>query len=312
MGCICTNIFDERIISYNFPDVTYERREKESHRVCYPQWCIHHHDWYEIYINLGDPVQYVAEEHIMELPFGGVVITPPGVQHYAYTGDGKIYHRMRLHLAPQVYETFAQYQVSLQELQTPSCRMAVLTEDPMQLVNAVENASKTASSSMYLSVIVAVMEVLLRIDRQMEKDKLWDKDVKRMPHLLWEILQYIHEDENYLRITSNREVAQKFYITESYLSRMFQQYMPLTAHKYLLGLKINYARTMLLKGSSVTEACYAVGFSDCSHFIAIYRQYTGETPGNTGRQHYSERPESPARANPEHPVGKKYSANPQK
>ncbi|MBQ7922342.1 MAG: helix-turn-helix domain-containing protein [Clostridia bacterium] len=278
------NILEEEITSYVFPDITYDRLQKKCLFPASPQGVIHQHKRYEIYLNLGDPVQYVTEEHIMELPFGGVVITPPGVKHYAYTNTGNTYHRMRLHLEPRVYDIAAEYQPSLRMLLDNPCRMAILPEDPMKHAKALESIAETADQASYLSLVLPVLELVLHIDRQMEMDGLQEKEIKCMPHLLWEILLYIHQDNNFLRLSSNREIAQQFYITESYLSRMFQQYMPVTAHRYLLGLKINYARSLLLNGLSVTEACYAVGFSDCSHFIAIYRQYTGETPGNTGRQ----------------------------
>jgi len=285
MGCICTKNEIEKIIRHFFSELTYDRLEKESILPIHPQGTIHEHDMYEIYLNLGDPIQYVTEERIIDLPFGGVVITSPHVKHYAYTNTGNTYHRMRLHIAPRLYEMAADYQSSLRNLLEASCSVAVLSENPMKQMQMIENTAEKCTPTAYLPLVLAVLQLIMQIDRQIEQDGMQEKKIKQMPHLLWTILQYIHQDENYLRITSNREIAQKFFITESYLSRMFQQYMPVTAHRYLLGLKINHAKSLLIKGISVTEACYAVGFSDCSHFIAIYRQYTGETPGSTGKQH---------------------------
>ena len=47
----------------------------------------------------------------------------------------------------------------------------------------------------------------------------------------------------------------------------------------ITSMKIQYAKTLLQGGKSVTEACYDSGFSDCSYFISTFQKITGVTPG---------------------------------
>ena len=72
--------------------------------------------------------------------------------------------------------------------------------------------------------------------------------------------------------------AKKFGISCSYLSRVFKKYMGMNYTDYLTALRISRAKNLLNAGATVTEACYECGFSDCSHFSAVFKAQVGVTP----------------------------------
>ena len=94
--------------------------------------------------------------------------------------------------------------------------------------------------------------------------------------LMQEILGYING--NITAIQSTEEVAKKFFITPSYFSRLFRDSMNITFIKYLRTKKLELAKKCLIRGSSVTDACYESGFSDYSYFISTFHKETGMTP----------------------------------
>lgn len=63
-----------------------------------------------------------------------------------------------------------------------------------------------------------------------------------------------------------------------YLSKCFKQYMGSTVHQYLTEYRIGKATALLRAGCSVTDACYRVGFSDCSGFIRLFKKKRAVTP----------------------------------
>lgn len=63
-----------------------------------------------------------------------------------------------------------------------------------------------------------------------------------------------------------------------YLSKIFRRYMGRSVHQYLTEYRIKKAAALLNTGCSVTEACYSVGFSDCSGFIHTFRKLMNVTP----------------------------------
>lgn len=63
-------------------------------------------------------------------------------------------------------------------------------------------------------------------------------------------------------------------------TRAFQE----TPHSYLTGLRLTQARDRIEKGSSVLEACVAVGFSSPSAFSRLFRARFGQAPSTLRRK----------------------------
>lgn len=72
-----------------------------------------------------------------------------------------------------------------------------------------------------------------------------------------------------------------------YLSRIFKRYMGRSVYQYLTEYRIRKAIVLLNAGCSVTEACYSVGFCDCSNFIRTFRELVGITPYRYRKQRKS-------------------------
>jgi AraC family transcriptional regulator len=61
--------------------------------------------------------------------------------------------------------------------------------------------------------------------------------------------------------------------------RVFKNAVGKTPHEYLLDLKINEAKRLLLKkDKSIVDICLESGFNDVSHFTRIFKKRTGLTP----------------------------------
>ncbi|MFT3691205.1 MAG: helix-turn-helix transcriptional regulator [Paenirhodobacter sp.] len=67
-------------------------------------------------------------------------------------------------------------------------------------------------------------------------------------------------------------------LTERTAARLFVKETGLTFGRWRQHLKLQVALEHLSDGSSVTEAAFAVGYSDVSSFIAAFRQLFGTTP----------------------------------
>lgn len=63
-----------------------------------------------------------------------------------------------------------------------------------------------------------------------------------------------------------------------HFARVFRELTALPPHRYLLRVRLERARQRLRAGSSVTEACFATGFSNLSHFIRSFRDAYGLSP----------------------------------
>ena len=90
-----------------------------------------------------------------------------------------------------------------------------------------------------------------------------------------QIISYIeaHYEEN----ITIEGISDALKVSSSFISRVFRNDIGITIHEYLNRYRILKA-TELLKSKSVTECSYLCGFSDTSHFISVFKKYTGATP----------------------------------
>ncbi|MEM7185628.1 MAG: AraC family transcriptional regulator [Bacteroidota bacterium] len=78
----------------------------------------------------------------------------------------------------------------------------------------------------------------------------------------------------------NLEILSKMqFVSKYHLIRLFKQYYGQTPRQYLIDKRIAKAKEQLSKGMSVTETCFAVGFSSLGSFSTLFKTRTGSSPG---------------------------------
>jgi len=75
------------------------------------------------------------------------------------------------------------------------------------------------------------------------------------------------------------ELARLAGVSETHVIRSFTQRVGMPPHAYLLGVKVEKAKALLLRGTSLSEVALGAGFSDQSHFTRHFKRTTGHTPG---------------------------------
>lgn len=72
-----------------------------------------------------------------------------------------------------------------------------------------------------------------------------------------------------------------------YLVRSFTREFGLSPYAYVLGRRIDTARTLLLGGAAPADVATAVGFYDQAHFTRHFKRHTSVTPAAYARSHAS-------------------------
>ena len=91
------------------------------------------------------------------------------------------------------------------------------------------------------------------------------------------IIKYIckHYAED-LTLTS---IAEEFYISPFYLSKIFKRSTNLSIVEYINSLRIRHAKELLENSSTkIAEIAEIVGFSSSSHFSRTFKLLTGLSP----------------------------------
>lgn len=92
--------------------------------------------------------------------------------------------------------------------------------------------------------------------------------------------------ENYTQEINFDLIAQNFKFNSSYLSKIFTKYIGENPSKYLIALRINKAKHLLLnqQSLSVREIGEIVGYPNQYHFSHIFKIFTGKSPANFREQ----------------------------
>lgn len=87
-------------------------------------------------------------------------------------------------------------------------------------------------------------------------------------------------ETNYQLELTAAELSQSVFVSPQYLSRIFRRFFGCSVYEYVTMYRISRARELLLSNPhmKIQDIAGAVGFSDASHFIAMFRKITGITP----------------------------------
>ncbi len=71
----------------------------------------------------------------------------------------------------------------------------------------------------------------------------------------------------------------------TYFSELFRKFTGETYIERLTSLRINYAKALLARGLSVSDACFESGFGSLSNFLAVFKAKCGMPPSDYRKKH---------------------------
>ena len=76
------------------------------------------------------------------------------------------------------------------------------------------------------------------------------------------------------------KIAHAVHCSKFHLNREFKRHYGITPSQYLKDQRILEAKKLLSGNSSVSSACYTVGYDSLSTFSMLFRQWTGSSPSD--------------------------------
>ncbi|MEH0835033.1 AraC family transcriptional regulator [Pectobacterium cacticida] len=107
-----------------------------------------------------------------------------------------------------------------------------------------------------------------------------------LPHqALQTTSRYVRERllNNLQSAPSLETLAQELGLRRETIVRQFRHATGITPMAFLNNARIEYAKSLLRRGTSLVEACYQSGFCDQSHFHKTFVHYAAATPGQYAR-----------------------------
>lgn len=240
---------------------------------------LHSHDYYELVIFEEGEINYVCEANVYSPERGDVIIIPPGRFHMSKLKVERTHYKRHVfYLYPNAFDaigaSLAGILIRADEgvhLSPPSCKngdeLLTLSE---KLASALKKRGDRLSRALAFGYIIEIFCLLNR------KYVRHSGESERLPENILALRQYL--DAHYAEINSVSEVAEHFFYSREYISRLFKRYYDTTILDYIHKLRISKSRALIADGMPIIDVCYAVGFSSLSTFIRAFRAATDMTP----------------------------------
>jgi len=124
-----------------------------------------------------------------------------------------------------------------------------------------------------------VGQSLMRLFARAEKATCLLKSPRDTGGAAGEIMSILHTDLT--KAPSQTWIATQLHYTQSYVSRIFSHQIGTSYLKYSTHIRMWEARRLLLSsGDKINRIAVAVGYQDTKYFVSLFKQHTGEQPGN--------------------------------
>jgi AraC-like DNA-binding protein len=96
-----------------------------------------------------------------------------------------------------------------------------------------------------------------------------------------EILEYVYNSDEKMPKNFSKYLSQKLNYSYSYLANFFSAMQATTIEKYIISLKIEKAKEMILFNEyTLTEIAYHLNYSSVAHLSSQFKKVTGLTPSH--------------------------------
>lgn len=243
---------------------------------------LHTHPFFELDIYVSGNITYIADNHEIQPTKGDIILFPPGVLHTARQSEKSQYERYVFYFEPVAFELFSAKNLpALFQEDNASC-LSVDSQWRGEFQYLLEKLFYTVGLDEHETALTAfsyILQLFVLIGRHTVVDQ---GSFMKLPQNVLQVKLYI--DENYHDISTTAEVADHFFYSREYVSRIFKQYFNINISEYLVCKKLDLAKRVLEEGKNVTQAFSASGYRSMSSFVTTFRNYTGMTPSEYRRQ----------------------------
>lgn len=238
----------------------------------------HSHELTELYYLLEGERVYFVDDRVITVHKGELILIPGNELHATASSEIAEFERILINydpaLLPPVLRSRAQW------FSSRGYRLFRLTlreqDEAESLLNRMLEECRQQRPFYETSIITLLTELMILLQRS---ETTSQAGATRHPlhQLVTEVATYIRD--HYRESLTLEQTATHFFISPSYLSRVFHRLTGFHFREYIVHIRVREAER-LLSGSAgkIQEIASAVGFEHLSHFNKTFKKSTGLTP----------------------------------
>ena len=247
---------------------------------------MHIHDCYEIYYSISGGKQFLIDNCFYDIQPGDIFMINQFESHYLSQIDRQTHERIIVSINPEYLRQISTEATDLdrcfqfRETEMPH-RLHLSAEEQRRFLYYIHKFPDNAGLGEDILDKAVFLELMVFLNRAFEKrchNKTADTDNRTSAcHTqVDEILSYINTHiQDDLSLDS---LSSYFYLSSSYICRIFKAATGTTINKYITAKRITLSKSLLSQGLSVNEACEACGFNDYSNFLKAFTKAVGISP----------------------------------
>ena len=244
----------------------------------------HSHDFIEIAIILDGEGEFFVDGQTFPVRKGDLLLFNPGMTHQSRRVDGK-------GPATEFYAAFTNIHFRDMEdnqIRFPGGAFLLHPEEKTflhltRLAQSMVLESCNAQPGRYFMLKAYLTQMILLLYREQVEDQkpkalgyIFESANKK--YVVEQIVDYLNR--HYNEKISLDQIAQNMYLSPFYISRIFKNEVGDTPINYLINLRMEKARKLLLEKQdcSIQEIAQCVGYDDAYHFSKLFKKHYGNSP----------------------------------
>lgn len=249
----------------------------------------HFHGTFELYFLLEGERYYFIDRETYHVKKGMVVLINRQQIHKTSMAGNSYHDRILLQINGEGLSPFLEQAglLSLERLFGENYGVTELPEEVWEevkgLLFSIRKELEAKQGRYEVMVKLKLAEILLLIYR-CRRNRVLNKEGRELSTVQTAKHQKVHEVADYLlhhydTDESLEELAGRFFISKSYLSRIFREVTGFSVNEYRNVTRVKKAQELLLGSAySVTEISELLGFESVTYFERVFRKMTDKTP----------------------------------
>jgi AraC-like DNA-binding protein len=244
---------------------------------------MHIHDCYEVYFSISGGKQFLIDNQVYDIAPGDLFLINQYDSHYLTQIDKELHERIVIMIDPEYMRSISSEETNLDACFSNrsegfSHKISLTQEQQsrfLYFINKIVTSNGYGHDLLERSTFTELFVMINKIvdDREnkaeAEKGATYNEQVDA-------ILSYLNNNIQYP--ISIGDLSKQFYISESYICRIFKSATGTTINKYMTARRISIAKSLLAEGIGVSEVCERCGFSDYSNFLKAFTKSVGISP----------------------------------
>ena len=243
---------------------------------------MHIHDCYEVYYSISGGKQFLIDNKFYCVAPGDLFIINQFESHTLSNIDSDSHERIILNLHPSFVKALSTEATNLDDCFSNhpysfKHKISLSKESQKRFLYHIDKLASAEGFGCDIIQRATILELLVMLNRLSTSNVAENVATNyTLNHQVDEILAYINQ--NLSQPITMQTLTEHFFMSSSYLCRIFKKATGTTVGKYITARRITIARALLSEGCSVTQAYERSGFTDYSSFFKTFTRIVGISP----------------------------------